>query len=467
MASLVLFEDNENDTQPIKSFVNAQLGKPNQFDFELKLMESAIHHDSWGSLEEASNDYTQLSTNILKHLVNIAATMKAGNKDITNYKNEIEFLKRIILAIRLRHRTLIERDALEDSTDLIVSLKDIRLTFNKFQQFNKIGLSKLGKQKFPGNFINKTHKEMIELEDEIKNSSSNKQSDIVDISKEIKEIEREENLSQNAQRVFENTNAELDSLINDMMVQEEGEHQAPINFEDGTYDVGHDYDTEYKAAGGQLINGYVLNRINYKKGHSYLSITVIKAGQKDVQKRKGGYVDPFVTCSVYDKKGNVICDEQYTRISKNFEEKYIVFNNTLSIVDDNNCTFHLPISIEEMQARYEVGVFFELKHYKPNKSRNSTRCWAFFELDEIIDGEIRCEWVSIFITHTLYKLPKQKIEQCYLNTYFHAKYKLSNKFLFYPQTKYKKPIDVIRKRIKLHTIKDLFLHLELKIRKVE
>ena len=131
-----------------------------------------------------------------------------------------------------------------------------------------------------------------------------------------------------------------------------------------------------------------------------MSITVIKAGQKDVQKRKGGYVDPFVTCSVYDKKGNVICDEQYTRISKNFEEKYIVFNNTLSIVDDNNCTFHLPISIEEMQARYEVGIFFELKHYKPNKSRNSTRCWAFFELDEIIDGEIRCEWVSIYIYYT-------------------------------------------------------------------
>ena len=73
------------------------------------------------------------------------------------------------------------------------------------------------------------------------------------------------------------------------MVQEDEEHQAPINFEDGTYDVGHNYDTEYKAAGGQLINGYVLNRINYKKGHSYLSITVIKAGQKDVQKRKGGY----------------------------------------------------------------------------------------------------------------------------------------------------------------------------------
>ena len=35
MASLVLFEDNENDTQPIKSFVNAQLGKPNQFDLDI------------------------------------------------------------------------------------------------------------------------------------------------------------------------------------------------------------------------------------------------------------------------------------------------------------------------------------------------------------------------------------------------------------------------------------------------
>ena len=74
----------------------------------------------------------------------------------------------------------------------------------------------------------------------------------------------------------------------------------------------------------------------------------------------------------------------------------------------------------------------------------------------------------IYYKHISYKLPKQKIEQCYLNTYFqHMQYKLSNKFLFYPQTKYKKPIDVLRKRIKLHTIKDLFLHLELKIRKVE
>ena len=51
-----------------------------------------------------------------------------------------------------------------------------------------------------------------------------------------------------------------------------------------------------------------------------------------------------------------------------------------------------------LRAQLLKSIFFELKHYKPNKSRNSTRCWAFFELDEIIDGEIRCEWVSIFIT---------------------------------------------------------------------
>ena len=31
----------------------------------------------------------------------------------------------------------------------------------------------------------------------------------------------------------------------------------------------------------------------------------------------------------------------------------------------------------------------------------------------------------------------------------------------------KKPIDVTRKRIRLHTVKDLFLHLDLKVREVD
>ena len=102
----------------------------------------------------------------------------------------------------------------------------------------------------------------------------------------------------------------------------------------------------------------------------------------------------------------------------------IIQQNHNNVNNNIKCTFHLPISIEEMKSRYDVGIFFEFKHYKPKKKYNSTRCWTFFELDEIINGEIRCEW-------------------------------------------YKKPIDVIRKRIQLHTIKNLFLHLDLKIRQVE
>ena len=33
-----------------------------------------------------------------------------------------------------------------------------------------------------------------------------------------------------------------------------------------------------------------------------------------------------------------------------------------------------------------AAIFFELNHYKPKKTRLSTRCFSFMELDEIKDG---------------------------------------------------------------------------------
>ena len=378
--------------------------KPGEFKYLLAKLSTAIKHDSWGSLEEASTEYNQIATKVVNFL---------AGKQSSNAKLEIEFMKKLVLCCRLRCKTLLERDALEDSTDLIISLKHIRQTYDLFVAFDEAGCCNLETAgKFPGNFVNKTHGQMIDLEQEIKRVSRRLFS-TQGGSKNSNGGTEHHDLTLDAERLFDETSAELDSIYADTVSQKkrETDSYAPYNIEG-------DNSTEFRAAGGQLVNGSSLKRVPYEPGKTYLSITVLKVGQKDIGRRE--YVDPFVTCAVYDNKGNALCDEQYTGISKETQEKYIIFDKGATA----NSTFHLPVSIEELQKKEKAGIFFEFKHYKAKKKYNSTRCWTFFELDEIVNGEIRCEW-------------------------------------------YKKPIDVMRKRIRLHTVKDLFLHLDLKVREVE
>lgn len=375
--------------------------KPGEFKHLVAKLSTAIKHDSWGSLEEASTEYSQIATKVINFL---------AGKQSSNAKLEIEFMKKLVLCCRLRCKTLVERDALEDSTDLIVSLKNIRQIYDLFVAFDEAGCCNLETAgKFPGNFVNKTHGQMIDLEQEIKHVSSRLSS-----TQGVPKNSGGDDLMLDAERLFDETSAELDSIYADMVSQKKRETDSctPYNIEEGD-------SIEFRAAGGQLVNGSTLKRVPYESGKSYLSITVLKVGQKDIGRRV--YVDPFVTCAVYDSKGNALCDEQYTGISKESQEKYIIFDKGATA---NSSTFHLPVSIEELQKKEKAGIFFEFKHYKAKKKYNSTRCWTFFELDEIVNGEIRCEW-------------------------------------------YKKPIDVTRKRIRLHTVKDLFLHLDLKVREVD
>ena len=63
-------------------------------------------------------------------------------------------------------------------------------------------------------------------------------------------------------------------------------------------------------------------------------------------------------------------------------------------------------------------------HYKNKKGKNSCRCWAFMEYDEVENGPVALEL-------------------------------------------YKKPADFMRKKIQLHSIKDLFLHIKGFIRSVD
>lgn len=71
----------------------------------------------------------------------------------------------------------------------------------------------------------------------------------------------------------------------------------------------------------------------------------------------------------------------------------------------------------------DFAIFFEFKHYKPDKKKVSTRCFAFMEKDECIAS------------------PNIQLEL------------------------YTKPTDLTRKNIRLHSIKPLYLNLKLSYRK--
>jgi len=78
---------------------------------------------------------------------------------------------------------------------------------------------------------------------------------------------------------------------------------------------------------------------------------------------------------------------------------------------------YLRLSLEDMHA-LGATIFFEFKHYKPFKKKVSTRCWSFMEL-----GELKKD------TDTVLEI-------------------------------YHKPTDLRKKKINLHSVKPLYLHLK-------
>lgn len=130
-------------------------------------------------------------------------------------------------------------------------------------------------------------------------------------------------------------------------------------------------------------------------------LRVEKIGLKDAQ----DYIDPFMTVIVADPRANVL-DTHDTPIAKERRATHVMINHQV----------YLNISYEDMR-RQQAALFFEFKHYKPKKKYVSTRCWAFMELDEL-----------------------KRDEEIVLEIYH-------------------KPTDLKKKRLKLHTEKQLFLHI--------
>ena len=58
--------------------------KPGEFKHLVAKLSTAIKHDSWGSLEEASTEYSQIATKVINFL---------AGKQSSTAKLEIEFMK--------------------------------------------------------------------------------------------------------------------------------------------------------------------------------------------------------------------------------------------------------------------------------------------------------------------------------------------------------------------------------------
>lgn len=135
-----------------------------------------------------------------------------------------------------------------------------------------------------------------------------------------------------------------------------------------------------------------------------VSLRIDKIGLKDVET----YIDPIMTIKVVDDKG-VEMDSQDLAVAQVRRFQHVYFNQQL----------YLKVSLEEMQQR-NAAIFYEFKHYKPKKKKVSTRCWSFMELNELkADEEIILE-----IYHKPTDLRKKKLQlhsekQLYLHLFAH------------------------------------------------
>mmetsp|Transcript_26637 Transcript_26637/g.44611 ORF Transcript_26637/g.44611 Transcript_26637/m.44611 type:complete len:293 (+) Transcript_26637:172-1050(+) len=153
--------------------------------------------------------------------------------------------------------------------------------------------------------------------------------------------------------------------------------------------------------GGSLLPPVVLQR----RGDEALSIFVEKFGFKDATI----FIDPFITISVIDRDSELIERQQETPPSNRNKPNYVLLGHTVHI--------QTPVN------RFPSGtaIVFEMKHFKPKKKKVSTKAWAFMEIDEFRNN--------------------------------HGA-KLSLEI-------YQKPTDFNRKKLKLLSVKPLYLHLEL------
>jgi hypothetical protein len=153
-------------------------------------------------------------------------------------------------------------------------------------------------------------------------------------------------------------------------------------------------------------------------GERSISFEIDRLGIKDA----GHYAKAHIRVIVASKNGDIIEEQSTDRSTKqSVEPPYVAFGQKID----------LSTSFEQL-VKQDLTVFFEFNHFKRSKSKISTRCWAMLEPDEIERAAEQNEQSDDTSNLELYQ----------------------------------KPTNFTKNKVKLFTIKPLYLQLHVRLNQV-
>eukprot|EP00127_Corallochytrium_limacisporum_P005260 Clim_evm77s201 gene=Clim_evmTU77s201 len=140
------------------------------------------------------------------------------------------------------------------------------------------------------------------------------------------------------------------------------------------------YARSIRGAGQAVIGNLMPRLVGQQAGDTLITVHVEKLILPDIDK----YLDPFITVSVKDSDGFDVTKLQDTPVSNRREKGTLWYRNDVEIQKTLR------------QLKPGMALFFEFKHFKLKKDRNSTYCFTCIPFEQFNPGVVQL---------TLYRKP--------------------------------------------------------------
>jgi len=168
---------------------------------------------------------------------------------------------------------------------------------------------------------------------------------------------------------------EIDPIEDTLEKEEDVDNDE--GYEEGVGDPGPDRppNTRPVAGAGTLR----AQPTNLKPGDETLSVFIEKWGFKDGASK---FRDPQVVVSVRNMNGDPVEAVQETPVPRGqgaANQNYVFFEKWV----------HIQTTLNKLGSK--CAIFFEFRHYKPDKKKRSIKSYCMLEMDEIRSGPIQLE----------------------------------------------------------------------------